>query len=252
MARKASQSENPGAPTPAPVRRFENLALAYQDALTVIVRLRANRQHVENAEAFRANIRGLLKKAAQEAGERGYTGEDSRVATFAVVALLDETVLSLGNPVFHDWQRAPLAVELYGMGVAGEIFFSSLDRLLARKDSATLADLLEVYYLCLLLGFGGRYGRGGSADLRSYTSRVGERIRQIRGVSLPLSPSWAPDAGSMVVRRADPWTRRLAFGVGACLLLALVLFGGFRFSLGSGVSELITMSSPGGSVVSPK
>jgi type VI secretion system protein ImpK len=106
MATKVSQSGSPGAGEPAAVRRFENLALAYQDVLTVIVRLRANRQHVENAEAFRANIRGLLKKAAQEAGERGYTAEDSRVATFAVVALLDETVLSLGNPVFHDWQCA--------------------------------------------------------------------------------------------------------------------------------------------------
>jgi type VI secretion system protein ImpK len=243
MATKVSQSGSPGAGEPAAVRRFENLALAYQDVLTVIVRLRANRQHVENAEAFRANIRGLLKKAAQEAGKRGYTAEDSRVATFAVVALLDETVLSLGNPVFHDWQRAPLAVELYGMGVAGEIFFTSLDRLLARTDSASLADLLEVYYLCLLLGFGGRYGRGGSADLRDYTNRAGQRIRQIRGAPLPLSPSSAPDAGSTVVRHADPWTRRLAFGAGACLLLALILFAGFRLSLGSGVSELVTMAS---------
>src|SRR5215831_18276791 len=171
---------------PASVRRSENLALVFQDALTVIVRLRANRQHAENADVFRANIRGLLKKAAQEAAARGYSGEDARVATFAVVALLDETVLGLGNPVFSDWQRLPLAVELYGMGVAGEIFFSSLDRLLARKDSRTLADLLEVYDLCLLLGFGGRYGRSGSADLRDYKSRVAERIRQIRGASGPL------------------------------------------------------------------
>jgi len=246
MATKTSQSENPGAAEPAPARKPENLALAYQDVLTVIVRLRANRQHVENAEAFRDNIRGLLKKAAAETAERGYTGEDARVATFAVVALLDETVLSLGNPVFHDWQRAPLAVELYGMGVAGEIFFSSVDRLLARQDSTTLADLLEVYYLCLLLGFGGRYGRGGSVDLRDYTNRVGERIRQIRGAALPLSPSWAPDPGSRVLRRADPWTRRLAFGVAACLLLALILFAGFRLSLDSGVSELGTVASPVG------
>jgi len=246
MATKPSQFGNSGVAEPVSGRRFGNLALAYQDVLTVIVRLRANRQQVENAEAFRANIRGLLAKAAQEAVERGYTSEDAREATFAAVALLDETVLGLGTPLFHDWQRAPLAVELYGMGVAGEIFFSSVDRLLARKNSGSLADLLEVYYLCLLLGFGGRYGRGGSADLRDYTTRVGERVRQIRGPSLALSPSWAPDAGSMVVRRADPWTRRLAFGVGACLLLALILFAGFRLSLASGVSELVQIASPVG------
>lgn len=246
MATKASKPDNAGAAESAAGRRSENLALAFQDVLTVIVRLKANRQYVENAEAFRANIRGLLKKAAQEAAERGYSGEDARVATFAVVALLDETVLSLKNPVFNDWQRAPLAVELYGMGVAGEIFFSSLDRLLARKESTTLADLLEVYYLCLLLGFGGRYGRGGSADLRDYTNRVAERIIQVRGASRPLSPAWAPAAGPTVVRRGDPWIRALAFGAGFCLLLALGLFAGFTLLLGSGVSELSRIASPVG------
>lgn len=232
-----------GAESVSPLRS-ENLALVFQDSLTVIVRLRANRQHVENAEMFRANIRGLLNKAAQEATARGYSGEDARVATFAVVALLDETVLSLGNPVFSDWQRLPLAVELYGMGVAGEIFFSTLDRLLARKDSRTLADLLEVYDLSLLLGFGGRYGRGGSAELRDYKNRVADRIHKIRGASGPLSPGWAPAADS-TVRRADPWVRRLAFGAGACLLLALILFAAFKLSLGSGVSGLgNTTASP--------
>jgi type VI secretion system protein ImpK len=246
MAMKASTPDNAGAAESTAGRRSENLALAFQEVLTVIVRLKASRQYVENAESFRTIIRGLLKKAAQEAAERGYTAEDARVATFAVVALLDETVLSLGSPVFHDWQRAPLAVELYGMGVAGEIFFSSLDRLLARKESTTLADLLEVYYLCLLLGFGGRYGRGGSADLRNYTNRVAERIIQVRGAFGPLSPAWAPAAASAVVGRRDPWIRALAFGAGFCMLVALGLFAGFTLSLGSGVSELSRIASPAG------
>ena len=50
----------------------------------------------------------------------------------------------------------------------------------ARKivDQET-ADLLEIYYLCLLLGFKGRYAAGG--DLRSVMAATQEKIRRIRG-----------------------------------------------------------------------
>ena len=57
--------------------------------------------------------------AEQEARSRGYTAEDMRLASFAVVAFLDESVLNLRNPVFADWPRQPLQEELFGHHVAG-------------------------------------------------------------------------------------------------------------------------------------
>src|SRR5438445_9500773 len=139
------------------VRRAENLALVLQEVLTAIVRLRSNRQAVSDANSFRAHMREALKSADNEGRRYGYSGEDIQLAVFAVVAFLDESILNSRNPMFADWPRKPLQEELFGVHVAGEIFFRNLERLLKDSDSPSLADLLEVYLLCLLLGFAGRY-----------------------------------------------------------------------------------------------
>ena len=218
--------------------RAENLALSFQEAITAIVRLRSNRQPVTNADVFRAHIRQLLNMAEQEARSRGYTAEDVRLASFAVVAFLDESVLNLHNPVFADWPRKPLQEELFGGHVAGEMFFQSLQRLLERNESEQLADVLEVFQLCVLLGYRGRYGAGGQAELKAQLDTVAQKIRRIRKDSGILSPHWAPTAGVAAPAGADPWLRPMVIAAAACLLLVLLLFGGFKFSLGAGVSDL--------------
>ncbi|MCC7175520.1 MAG: DotU family type IV/VI secretion system protein [Bryobacterales bacterium] len=220
--------------------RTENLALIYQESITAIVRLRANRQPVANAEVFRGQMRQLLGAAEQEARNRGYAAEDARLASFAVVAFLDESVLNLQNPVFAGWPRKPLQEEMFGGHVAGEIFFQSLQRLLERNESAQLADVLEVFYLCLLLGYRGKYGAGGQADLKARMDAAAEKIRRIRKPSGLLSPDWAPPARLAAAAAPDTWFRPMLMGAAACVLLALLLLVGFRVSLGSGVSALRT------------
>ena len=113
--------------------RADNLALIYQEVFTVVMRLRANRQRFGDPEVFRSQIRNALKTAEGEGARRGYEVEDVRVATFAVVAFLDESILNSQNPIFADWQRKPLQEEMFGVHIAGEIFFRNLDRLLGRS-----------------------------------------------------------------------------------------------------------------------
>src|SRR5882672_5021574 len=170
--------------------RIENLALHFQEALTAIVRLRANRQTVSDAESFRHHMREALRTAASDAQRSGYEMADIKLAAFATVALLDESILNSRNPLFADWPRKPLQEELFGTHMAGEVFFQNLQKLLGQTDSQELADLLEVYYLCVLLGFGGRYSMGNKGDLRSIMDAVGEKIRRVRGYSAELSPAW--------------------------------------------------------------
>jgi type VI secretion system protein ImpK len=227
----------------APPRRRDTLALLYENAFTVIVRVRSNRQAVTNAESFRANMRAMLKKAQQEAIQKGYSPEDAGLAVFAVVAFLDESVLSSNNPAFADWSRRPLQEELFQKGhVAGEAFFQQLDRLLGRRHSEELADLLEVYYLCLLLGYKGRYSVSEPAAIREIKGTVGEKIAQIRGPASPISPSAVP-VDSVAPGRSDPWIRRLVWASVASLLLALALFVVFKLQLSAGVSNLAQVLS---------
>jgi type VI secretion system protein ImpK len=225
--------------TPSAVaRRSENLALVLQEVLTAIVRLRANRQAVSDAGSFRIHMREALKAADQEARRLGYSGDTMQLAIFAVVAFLDESILNSRNSLFADWPRKPMQEELFGTHVAGEVFFQNLQKLLGQTDSPEVADVLEVYYLCVLLGFGGRYSGGNKGDLRTILDAVADKIYRVRGRSVELSPAWMlPKEASRRIG-GDPWVRNLVIAAIACAGLAFVLFVFFWLSLGSGVTDL--------------
>jgi type VI secretion system protein ImpK len=218
--------------------RSDNLALIFQEVLTAIVRLRSNRQELSDAESFRFYMREAVKTAIQEArNQAGYSGDDIKMATLALVGFLDESVLNTRNPIFADWPRKPLQEELFGIHMAGEIFFRNLEQLMGRPDSADLADLLEVYYLCLLLGYAGRYSLGGRGELQAILTATGERIRRIRGVSHDPFVELL-DEPEVVKRTEDPWVKKILIGAVACFVLLAVLFVACKMTLGSRAAEV--------------
>ena len=224
---------------PANVRRPENLALIFQEVLTAIERLRANRQGVTDANAFRHHTLEALRNSANQALAAGYTADDVKLSSFACVAFLDESVLNSQNPIFADWLRKPLQEELFGTHVAGETFFQHLQQLLGRSDSHDLADLLEVHYLCLVLGFGGRYSAGNRGELAQVMQMTADKIRRVRGGMGPLSPSGMPPAEA-IRSGADPMVRQLGILAIACAVAMILAFVVYKLVLGSGVAAVHT------------
>jgi type VI secretion system protein ImpK len=220
------------------VPRTENLALVFQELLTVGERLRCNRQAVGDAASFRAQIWAAVKTANDTARNRGYAQEDIELAIFAVIAYIDESVLNLRHPIFADWPRQPLQNERYGHQVAGEIFFDNLKKLLTRNDSAQLADLLEVHYLCMLLGFAGRYSLGGRGELHLLQQQTAEKLQRIRQTSPILSPDCLPQGEQVRVISGDPVVRALMFAAIGCAVLVIALFITFFVILRKGVGSL--------------
>jgi type VI secretion system protein ImpK len=231
------------APAPAATASpSENLALAFQEILTAVVRIRANRHSVSDVRAFRANMREALKAAVRDARRFGYSDDEIQFATLAAVGFLDESILNSQDPVFADWARETLSHELFGHHLAGEIFFSNLERLLGMQDSAGLAGVLDVYRLCLLLGFTGKFGAGKKGEIRILADLAARKIGRIRGSRENLFPPQTTRANGTFTPGADPYNRRLLYLALACFCLALVLFTGFYFALSSGVSQLETIS----------
>src|SRR4051794_17085114 len=66
---------------------------------------------------------------------------------FAVVAFIDETVLSPQNafPFRSEWERNPLQLVYFDEHLAGLKFFEKLDSLM--ENMAENVDVVEVYYL---------------------------------------------------------------------------------------------------------
>ena len=216
--------------------RVNSLSLCFQEVLTAILRVRFQRQQVQDAESFRAQMRRSLQSGMQDARSAGYTSETVQMGVFATVAFLDESVLNLQSPVFGDWARRPLQEELFGGHLAGEAFFRNLQQLLAAQDSVEVADALELHCLCLQMGYRGRYALGDAGELHQLLRNARTKIDRIRGAARLSPPIAAPEVPP--ARARDPWTHTLL--ITACVLAGLTIlgFGGYELMLSSGVSQI--------------
>jgi type VI secretion system protein ImpK len=208
---------------PLPPARLNNLALAFQEAITVILRTRFHVQRVENTDSFRAVMRKVISSAAKECGNMGYSPDTTKMAVYAIIGFLDESILSSRDPIFNDWHKTTLQQEMFGSQVAGEFFFRNVADLLNRSGSPEVADVLELHALCLLLGYRGKYDQGDATEVHVILRRIRDKLASIRGESPLFRVPEAPRAPS--IKRSDPWVRRLAVtAIGAAIVTAVFYF----------------------------
>jgi type VI secretion system protein ImpK len=212
--------------------------LAFEELLTAIVRLRSNRQSVSDAEAFKTRVRTALHMAMRDGAARGYAPEDVSMAGYAVVAFLDESILNLRSPVFSSWSGQSLQQELSQKHLAGEAFFEYLQQLMGRRDSEELADVIEVFYLCLLLGYRGRYGLAGTGEISAILQAVYSKIVRSRNGNPLLSPQGLLPHELPPPEPPDRWSARLAWVAVSLAAIAVAIFAIGKIVLAGGASQL--------------
>lgn len=214
---------------------LERLALLYEGIFTAIVRLQSKRQTTDGSDTFRARMRDALKEIEKIAARRGYSKEHVSKTKFAIVAFLDETILSQND---SQWAARSLAEELFDTRSAGEQFFEDLQDLRTQPDSRELAEVFEVYYLCLLLGFEGKYATGRKTELRLLQENLRERIERILGRDAEFSPdlSLPDDVAAPAVEQN--YTNQFKWAAAAALVFALICFFACLFQLQSRASRL--------------
>ena len=151
----------------------------------------------------------------------GVPDPDLAEARYALTAFIDEQILKSNWPGRAEWMGQPLQLQLYGEYTAGENFFNRL-RMLLQQGGTALA--LEVYYLCLALGFRGTYGN--SADQRPLT-QFSDAARQRVTKGLPSASKLGPHAEPHERVGAARSTNAPLIGliVGCIVVALLVVFG---------------------------
>jgi type VI secretion system protein ImpK len=129
---------------------------------------------------------GFLGEVDRSAKALGIPADDVTAAKYAFCAAVDEIILGSVYAIREAWETRPLQLRLFGDQLAGEHFFQRLEDLRA-KGSAHL-QALEVYHLCLLLGFQGRFALDGRDRLNYLTARLGDEIARMRGKSRTFAP----------------------------------------------------------------
>lgn len=184
-----------------------------------------------DSEVLRKGALGLFDELEQNARAERMDPEDVSAAKFALAAFVDEMVLSSGWPGREQWADEPLQLLFFDTSLAGAGFFDRLDELRARDG--TSPDVLGVYYLCLALGFKGKYGVEGSERLQALVKVLRDELeRALPSGPTEISPHWkAAEEAEQEADRLPRWLVYTSFAVIAvCILIYLGLFVDVRIA----------------------
>src|SRR5687767_2834655 len=187
-----------------------------------------------DAEAMRQKIDEQFRALETKARQADVPQEDVQPAKYAICAFIDEMILTSSWPMKESWADKPLQLAYFNDFSAGEEFYNKIDQLRGAKRNS----VLEVYYLCLALGFRGKY-----VDLQGMEKKevlMDTLLREMRGAAPAgaaggLSPSWQPpDAMPGIVKNFPAW-----FVAAACGLVIILLFILLSTLLGSSAERVV-------------
>lgn len=223
------------APIPALVlerARNQRLSDAYAPCFALILQLRGSRDFGDST-LLRPRVEKLLESAEKDARRNGCAEEDIEAATFALVAFIDETILSSDWRERDRWLARPLQLQRYDRFDAGEHFFERLEHL--RSAPAIRAEALEVYFLCMTLGFKGQYMLHDQERLRLLIEETHTELSRLPPMRADrLAPHGTPrDQRSNLSRgRLPTWAILTAAAV-----IALIIYLGMFLYISGAASE---------------
>jgi type VI secretion system protein ImpK len=166
-----------------------------------------------------------IRTFEERARAAGVPHEIVLAARYVLCATVDEAVMSTPGGSQSEWAQNPLLIALHREAWGGEKFFEMLDRI--SRDPGRHIDLMELQYVCLALGFMGKYhmmdrGHDRLAEVRAGLYRT---IRSQRGkppTELALRWRGLEDRRNPLMRYVPWWVA--AIGVLAILISAFTIY----------------------------
>lgn len=210
---------------------------ATKDCFDTIIRLRqAESAGIPPPEVLNHRLRGTIDEVLRRARVLGFSHQDAQDMSYALVALMDEIVLNKPEQYRQFWMSNLLQLHYFNETGAGDSFFTRINEI--RKDPHR-AEVLRVYYLCLLFGFQGRYRiRGGELELLSLIDAVKKDLEQAQPFDFDvLAPHGERPAENLALAK-----RRLSLTSAAlaAVAVALLFYGGLYLALDSTATTVLS------------
>jgi type VI secretion system protein ImpK len=227
-----------GGPTKGRAARKRPLLWAAGPILMFLREAAAGPKEMDSA-SVRDHALELLHSMERKAGEAGVGASDIENAKYSIVVTMDDLILNgTGWPGKAQWMLSPWQRDLFGSIVGGKVFFDRLEKI--RRDPSSNRDLLEIYLVCMLIGFRGQERMSPPAVLDELMKDVAaELARRSKDdvESLSAHPtSEDVDLGRRIAR-IPIWSMLLVFVSGAILIG--VLFSYKASQVGDRVSQAI-------------
>ena len=156
--------------------------------------------------------------------------ENSQVmsARYVLCSVIDEAVVTTPWGAQSEWSKISLLSRFHNETFGGEKVFQLLERL--TRDPVKHLAMLELLYLCLSLGFEGKYRvmERGVPQLEAVRDALYRQIRHVRGEPAAVAQLPAqPKAARRKLVRVIPAT----WWVGLTLVCVLAMYTGFAWVL---------------------
>lgn len=192
--------------------------------LDLILRVRAG--IVTPSNELRPQVAAMLEDFEKRAERYRFNHKIVQVSKFALAAFVDETVLTNNFPLRDEWEKYPLQLEYFGEQLAGNKYFDKLEAMLKQIDQTK--DAVEIYYVCMLLGFKGRYAIYEQDKFLAIMQTTANALVKVGKITpVELSPHWlANDQPVPPKKRGMPiWAKISALGgLGLAFIVYMVMF----------------------------
>jgi type VI secretion system protein ImpK len=201
------------------------------DVLSLILQLR-NSQDLPAPDILQRRVLGLFDTMMQNGREARVAEQDMVDVKYALAAFADEVIYHSTWPGRTQWLNNPLQLQFFQENTAGDGFFERLDNLHATRGRD---HVTQIYFLCLSLGFQGKFRLGQQDGLNAVTEGVGNHVALSMGGSDMLAPNAErKDGGSGAVRRELPFLF-IALGFFVFALLVVIIL---RLVVGSSADDV--------------
>ena len=234
---EAPAQTQPSSPTPrsGPVELGARGGLnPLEQSATVLLNLLSQVRNTAthpNPDGLHRQIADEITQFERKAQRAGVAPETIYIARYALCSIIDEFVMATPWGANSIWSKQSLLSRFHKETSGGEKFFRLLDKL--EEDPGRNIDLLELFYVCLALGFRGKYAvlPDGLNELERIREDLYRLIRRERDETEPaLSPHWEGLDRQVTTRSAliPAW-----MAASIVILLLLGAYSLWRFSLGS-------------------
>ena len=204
--------------------------------LSLMIKLSHSVMH-NDVSQLKYKLQDEIKHYEINAARAGIANDKILQARYVICTSLDEIVASTPWGQEGDWSQQSLLSLFHGETWGGEKFYLLLERLL--KEPVKNLDILELMYICISLGFQGKYrvidnGHEQVEQLRE------DLYRQLRGLrqdfNKELSSHWRgiADRRGALIRYVPLWVVGALSGV-----ILLAMFSSFTYMLDQSSTPVI-------------
>lgn len=214
---------------------INSLVSAANPLLMMVPSLRTASQPAD-VPALRVRLVEMVKDFDAAMLKQGVSDEQRNIGRYAMCTVVDEAIQMTPWGASANWAQQSLLIHFFKENWGGEKFFQILDKM--SESPSRFVELLELFYVCLALGFMGRFhlsdaaGRQAVVELRD---RLYVLIRRGRSEERSLSGHWQ---GLAIEARRFKGFGLFGLATASAVLLGLGVFAFYTHMLNGALGQL--------------